>query len=79
MLVEFTFLGISDLTKCLINVMNVIESKLFVLLSNLLPREMLFRESEVLLNGWKFEARIKFRGGLLYKLALNSHKQHNNL
>ena len=38
--------------------MRVIESKLFVLTSILLPREMLFYEPEVLLNGLKFKVRI---------------------
>ena len=38
--------------------MHVIESKMFALTSVLLPREMLSYEPEVLLNDWKFEARI---------------------
>ena len=38
--------------------MHVIESKLFVLASLLLPREMLFYEPEVLLKGWKFKVQI---------------------
>ena len=38
--------------------LHVIESKMFALTSVLLPREMLSYEPEVLLNGWKFEARI---------------------
>ena len=38
--------------------LHVIESKMFALTSFLLPREMLPYEPEVLLNGWKFEARI---------------------
>ena len=37
---------------------HVNESKMFALMSVLLPREMLSYEPEVLLNGWKFEARI---------------------
>ena len=42
--------------------LHVIESKMFALTSVLLPREMLSCEPEDLLNGWKFEARITFRG-----------------
>ena len=38
--------------------MHVIESKMFALASVLLTREMLSYEPEVLLNVWKFEARI---------------------
>ena len=38
--------------------LHVIESKMFALTSVLLPREMLSYEPEVLLNGWKFAARI---------------------
>ena len=38
--------------------MHVIKSKLLDLASILLPREMLFYEPEVLLNGWKFIVRI---------------------
>ena len=38
--------------------LHVIELKMFALTSVLLPREMLSFEPEVLLNGWKFEARI---------------------
>ena len=41
--------------------MHVIESKMFVLASVLLPRKMLSYEPEVLLNGWKFEARINIK------------------
>ena len=57
---EFTVRSITDLKQCLINViigrkMHVIETKIFVLTSILLPREMLFYEPEVSLNGWKFE------------------------
>ena len=35
-----------------------IESKMFALTSVLLPREILYYEPEVLLDGWQFEARI---------------------
>ena len=38
--------------------MHVIESNMVAFTSVLLPREMLSYEPEVLLNGWKFEARI---------------------
>ena len=38
--------------------LHVIESKMFALMSVLLPREMLSYELEVLLNGLKFEVRI---------------------
>ena len=45
--------------------LHVIESKIFALTSVLLPREMLSFESEVLLNGWKFEAQIN-----IYRLSV---------
>ena len=38
--------------------LQVDESKMFALTSVLLPRVMQSYEPEVLLNGWKFEARI---------------------
>ena len=38
---------------------HVIESNLFALTSISLPREMVFYEPEVLLNGWKFKVRIR--------------------
>ena len=41
--------------------LHAIESKMFALTSVLLPREMLSYEPEVLLNGWKFEARINIK------------------
>ena len=48
------------------NVMNGRKSacdqiKMFALTSVFLPREMLSYEPEVLLNGWKFEARINIK------------------
>ena len=41
--------------------MHVIESEMFALTSVLLPREVLSYEPEVLLNGWKFEARLNIK------------------
>ena len=41
--------------------LHVIESKLFAVTSILFPREMLFYELEVLLNGWKFKVRINIQ------------------
>ena len=41
--------------------MHVIESKMFAMTSVLMPREMLSFEPEVLLNGWKFEARLNIQ------------------
>ena len=39
----------------------MIRSKLFALALILLPREMLFYEPEVLLNGWKFKVWINIK------------------
>ena len=41
--------------------LHVIKSKMFALTPVLLSREMLSYEPKVLLNGWKFEARINIK------------------
>ena len=65
-LVEFTVRRISDCKQFLMKVMNeyklhVIKSKMFALTPVLLSREMLSYEPKVLLNSWKFEARINIK------------------